>query len=256
MVKGQAGGRRRELTAEQIEKRRMRNKKILHGLEETGKYLGKVAIDSGLAEKAVKVVSKIGRRKARMLAGKEGKDAVKMMEADALTGLKKFRGKLEHKTWAEKQGAPPPYSSNMPMPAPYPSSTTTPLTASAVPSATTATTAMTAMANMGSMKSSRSAKGSTKGMTGGATWVAGQNQGGYGAGKKMPTVGSRRQVFGGFAVRTSGGLTKDKLMKNPAGRIVSRAKSAFGKEKAIKFLTSKGYVAEKGKFKLFRKTVA
>jgi len=35
---------------------------------------------------------------------------------------------------------------------------------------------------------------------------------------------------------------------------VSRAKSAFGKEKAIKFLTSKGYVAEKGKFKLFWKT--
>jgi hypothetical protein len=27
-----------------------------------------------------------------------------MMEADALAGLKKFRGKLEHKTWAEKQG--------------------------------------------------------------------------------------------------------------------------------------------------------
>ena len=214
MVKGQAGGRR-VLTAEQIEKRRMRNKKILHGLEETGKYLGKVAIDSGLAEKAVKVVSKIGRRKARMLAGKEGKDAVKMMEADALTGLKKFRGKLEHKTWAEKQGAPPPYSLNMPMPAPYPSSATTLVTASAVPSATTATTAMTAMANMGSMKSSRSAKGSTKGMAGGATWVPGQNQGSYGAGKKIPTVGSRRQVFGGFAVRTSGGLTKDKLMKNP-----------------------------------------
>ena len=70
----------------------------------------------------------------------------------------------------------------------------------------------------------------------------------------MPTVGSRRQVFNGFAVRTSGGLTKDKLLKNPAGRIVSRAKSAFGKEKAIKFLTNKGYVAEKGKFKLFRKT--
>ena len=47
------------LSAEQMEKRRMRNKKILHGLEETGKYLGKVAIDSGLAEKAVKIVSKI-----------------------------------------------------------------------------------------------------------------------------------------------------------------------------------------------------
>ena len=249
MVKGQAGGRR-VLSAEQMEKRRMRNKKILHGLEETGKYLGKVAIDSGLAEKAVKIVSKIGRRKARALAGKEGKNAVKMMEADALAGLTKFRTKLEHKSWAEKQGAPPPYSSNMPMPAPYPSSSTTPLTASAVPSAATATTAMTAMSNMGSMKSSRSAKG----MAGGANWVPGQNQGGYGAGKKMPTVGSRQQVFGGFAVRASGGLTKEKLMKNPAGRIVSRAKSAFGKEKPIKFLTNKGYVAEKGKFKLFRKT--
>ena len=76
---------------------------------------------------------------------------------------------------------------------------------------------------------------------------------GRGAAKKMPTVGSRRQVFGGFAIRTSGGLTKDKLMKNGAGRIVSRAKSAFGKEKAIKFLTDKGYIAEKGKFKLFKK---
>ena len=249
MVKGQAGGRR-VLSAEQMEKRRMRNKKILHGLEETGKYLGKVAIDSGLAEKAVKIVSKIGRRKARALAGKEGKDAVKRMEADALAGRTKFRGKLEHKSWADKQGAPPPYSSNMPMPAPYPSSSTTPLTASAVPSATSAGTSMTAMTNTGSMKSSRSAKG----MAGGANWVPGQTQGGYGAGKRMPTVGSRRQVFGGFAVRTSGGLTKEKLMKNPAGRIVSRAKSAFGKEKAIKFLTNKGYVAEKGKFKLFRKT--
>ena len=113
---------------------------------------------------------------------------------------------------------------------------------------------MTAMSNTGSMKSSRSAKGDSN-MKGGANWVPGQTtQGGYGAGKKMPTVGSRRQVFGGFAVRTSGGLTKEKLMKNPAGRIVSRAKSAFGKEKAIKFLTNKGYVAEEGKFKLFRKT--
>ena len=250
MVKGQAGGRR-VLTAEQVEKRHMRNKKILHGLEETGKYLGQVAIDSGLAEKAVKIVSKIGRRKARALAGKEGKDAVKLMEADALAGLKKLRGKLEHKTWADKQGAPPPYSSNMPMPAPYPSSSTVPLTASAVPSATTA---MSTMTNMDSMKSSRSAKGESN-MKGGMVGPVGTSYfQGQGKGKKMPTVGSRRQVFGGYAVRTSGGLTKDKLMKNPAGRIVSRAKSAFGKEKGIKFLTSKGYVAEKGKFKLFRKS--
>ena len=229
------------LTAEQIEKRRMRNKKILHGLEETGKYLGKVAIDSGLAEKAVKVVSKIGRRKARMLAGKEGKDAVKMMEADALAGLKKFRGKLEHKTWAEKQGAPSSSSS------------------STAPSAPQLDDFMKAklskpVAALQQGAMDRYSKDDSS-LKGGALGPAGGYYTGRGGAKKMPTVGSRKQVFGGFAVRTSGGLTKDKLMKNGAGRIVSRAKSAFGKEKAIKFLTDKGYVAEKGKFKLFRKTV-
>ena len=235
------------LTAEQMEKRRMRNKKILHGLEETGKYLGKIAIDSGLAEKAVKLASRVGRKKARLL-GKEGKDAVKLMEADALAGLKKFRGKLTHKSWAEKNPSaitsavvsePPPISlpnvMSTPPPPPYPG---TSMTRSAAPRS--------------SYKSA-----SKDGMKGGMVGPAGTRYF-YGRGKhsKPPTVGSRRQVFGGYALRTSGGLTKDKLMKNAAGRIVSRAKSAFGKERGIKFLTDKGYVAEKGKFKLFRKQSA
>ena len=253
MVKRQAGGRR-VLTAEQVEKRRMRNKKILHGLEETGKYLGKVAIDSGLAEKAVKIVSKIGRRKARALAGKEGKDAVKMMEADALSGLKKLRGKLEHKSWSEKQGAaPPPYSSSSSS-MPPPASTSSSTTSSAPPLSDFMKTKLSksvADLHQGAMdkyaKDDSSMKGGMVGPVGTSYFY------GRGDAKKTPTVGSRRQVFGGFAIRTSGGLTKDKLMKNGSGRIVSRAKSAFGKEKAIKFLTDKGYVAEKGKFKLFKK---
>ena len=244
------------LTAEQLEKRRMRNKKILHGLEETGKYLGKIAIDSGLAEKAVKLASKVGRKKARLL-GKEGKDAVKLMEADALAGLKKFRGKLEHKSWAEKNPStttsavvsePPPISLPNVMstpPPPYPGTSMTP----------SSLTAVTMSRSAAPRSGSNGYKSTSKdGMKGGMVGPAGTHYF-YGRGKhsKPPTVGSRRQVFGGYALRTSGGLTKDKLMKNAAGRIVSRAKSAFGKERGIKFLTDKGYVAKKGEFKLFRK---
>ena len=161
--------------------------------------VGKYLIDSGLAGKAVKAVSAFGQKKARALLGEQAADAVKGLEAGALTGLTKIRGRMAAKDMAG-----------------------------------------------GSMF--------VPGQGGGSIYTAGQTMRGYGADKKIPTVGSRRQVFNGFAVRTSGGLTKEKLMKNPAGRIVSRAKSAFGKEKAIKFLINKGYVAEKGKFKLFRKT--
>jgi len=38
---------------------------------------------------------------------------------------------------------------------------------------------------------------------------------------KTQRIGSRRKVFNGTAEKTSGGLTKDHLMKNSAGRIVS-----------------------------------
>ena len=232
------------LTAEQLEKRRMRNKKILHGLEETGKYLGKIAIDSGLAEKAVKLASKVGRKKARLL-GKEGKDAVKLMEADALAGLKKFRGKLEHKSWAEKN---PSTTTSAVVSEPPPISLPNVMSPSVLTAVTMSRSAAPRSGSNGSKSTSKD------GMKGGMVGPAGTHYF-YGRGKhsKPPTVGSRRQVFGGYALRTSGGLTKDKLMKNAAGRIVSRAKSAFGKERGIKFLTDKGYVAKKGEFKLFRK---
>lgn len=42
-------------------------------------------------------------------------------------------------------------------------------------------------------------------------------------------VGSRRQVFNGFAEHTSGGLTMKDLMRNKYGRIVSRKKHELGK---------------------------
>lgn len=72
--------------------------------------------------------------------------------------------------------------------------------------------------------------------------------------KKIKTVGSRAEVFHGNAKRTSGRLTKADLMKNGAGRIVSRQKHEAGKA-ALKYLHAKGYIAVKGKFGSARKTV-
>jgi len=68
----------------------------------------------------------------------------------------------------------------------------------------------------------------------------------------MKTVGSRAEVFHGNAKRTSGRLVKDDLMKNKAGRIVSKQKHAAGKV-ALKYLHAKGYIAVKGKFGSSRK---
>ena len=42
--------------------------------------------------------------------------------------------------------------------------------------------------------------------------------------KKTLKRGSRRQVWNGSAEKTMGGLTKDSLMKNERGRIVSKKK--------------------------------
>ena len=66
------------------------------------------------------------------------------------------------------------------------------------------------------------------------------------------TFGSKAQVWHGTAKKTTGGLTKNNLMKNKHGRIVSRRKHASGK-KTIKHLRKLGYVAKKGQFKLFHK---
>jgi|UniRef100_A0A6C0DGW0 hypothetical protein len=66
------------------------------------------------------------------------------------------------------------------------------------------------------------------------------------------TVGSKAEVFHGTAKHTSGGLHKKDLIKNKAGRIVSRKKMAAGK-KAIKRLFAAGYKPTKGKFTAMRK---
>jgi hypothetical protein len=51
----------------------------------------------------------------------------------------------------------------------------------------------------------------------------------------MQTTGTRAQVWHGTAKKTSGGLTKQQLMMNKHGRIISRKKHALGK-KTIKHL--------------------
>jgi len=59
-------------------------------------------------------------------------------------------------------------------------------------------------------------------------------------------TGSRAQVWHGTSYKTTGGLTKKKLMKNKAGRIVSKAKFATAKKENR--LVKYGYGTQKGKF--------
>jgi len=66
------------------------------------------------------------------------------------------------------------------------------------------------------------------------------------------TFGSPIQVWNGTAKKTTGGLTRDKLMQNKRRRIVSRKKHALGL-KAVKRLRRMGYTTKKGTFTLFRK---
>ena len=60
------------------------------------------------------------------------------------------------------------------------------------------------------------------------------------------TTGSRRQVFNGNAIHTTGGLEKKDLMLNKWGRIVSRKKHHTAKRE--KRLEKAGYYAERGFF--------
>jgi len=62
----------------------------------------------------------------------------------------------------------------------------------------------------------------------------------------VQTVGTRAQVWHGTARKTSGGLTKSHLMKNKAGRIVSRAKHNTAKKEMR--LVKYGYGTKKGEF--------
>lgn len=49
--------------------------------------------------------------------------------------------------------------------------------------------------------------------------------------RKVKTYGSRAQVMHGGAMKTTGGLTKDDLTYNKAGRIVSKKKSMTMKKR-------------------------
>ena len=63
--------------------------------------------------------------------------------------------------------------------------------------------------------------------------------------------GSRAQVWHGTAYKTSGGLTKDKLMMNKNGRIVSKEKHTTAKKE--KRLEAHGFFAKKGSFGVVKK---
>lgn len=62
----------------------------------------------------------------------------------------------------------------------------------------------------------------------------------------VQTVGTRAQVWHGTAKKTSGGLMKTHLMKNKAGRIVSKAKHNTAKKEMR--LVKYGYGTKKGEF--------
>ena len=63
---------------------------------------------------------------------------------------------------------------------------------------------------------------------------------------KIKAVGSRAEVMHGNAMRTAGGLTKEKLKHNKHGSIVSRKASRRAKRENR--LVKAGFVTQKGKF--------
>ena len=62
----------------------------------------------------------------------------------------------------------------------------------------------------------------------------------------MLTFGSRAEVWHGNAKKTTGGLSKNDLMKNKHGEIVSKKKHHTAKKE--KRLEKAGYFTQKGKF--------
>ena len=59
-------------------------------------------------------------------------------------------------------------------------------------------------------------------------------------------IGTRAQVWHGTAYKTTGGLTKNDLMQNKSGRIVSKAKHNTAKRE--KRLVKAGFLTKKGQF--------
>ena len=70
-------------------------------------------------------------------------------------------------------------------------------------------------------------------------------------GEKIPTFGSRAQVWHRTAKKTRGGLTRSDLTMNKHGHIVSKRRQAIAKRE--KRLVKAGYIPKKGKFVLMRK---
>ena len=67
------------------------------------------------------------------------------------------------------------------------------------------------------------------------------------AGRKYEMlIGTRAQVWHGTAYKTAGDLTRDQLMQNKAGRIVSKTKHTTAKKEMR--LLKYGYGTRKGKF--------
>ena len=59
-------------------------------------------------------------------------------------------------------------------------------------------------------------------------------------------IGSRSEVYHGNAQKTSGGLTKNDLVKNKFGYIVSRKKSSMARQKKYNPLLASGLLVKKG----------
>jgi hypothetical protein len=73
------------------------------------------------------------------------------------------------------------------------------------------------------------------------------------SGKKYKILkGSRRLVWNHTAYKSPGGLTRDKLMMNKHGRIVSKKKHATAKKE--RRLEKAGFKPKKGTFKAFKKS--
>ena len=70
--------------------------------------------------------------------------------------------------------------------------------------------------------------------------------------KYKELFGSREQVWNGTAYKTEGCLTKDQLLMNEKGRIVSAVKFKTAKKEMR--LQKYGYHAKKGKFGYVKKT--
>ena len=61
----------------------------------------------------------------------------------------------------------------------------------------------------------------------------------------MKNIGSRAEVYHGTALKTSGGLLKENLLKNKHGYIVSKRKVALSRKLKTNPLMAQGYLAKR-----------